>query len=100
MLSAVGGLSTAPGVEDDGEGGSSSSVCLLDGSGCDNGQEGSLDDVISAIRSVPRNDDVLAQLSLDAEDSKEGGSGTAPVTAKVRQKLTVVGSRSIAVTVR
>ncbi len=100
VLSALGGLSTEPDPGNGDEGGSDSSGCLLDGSGCDNGQEGSLDDVISATRSAPRNDDVLAQLSLDSEDAQDSGSGSATVTAKVRQKFTVVGSRSIAVTVR
>lgn len=99
LLSAVGGLST--GGDPDGKDGADDSACLLEGSGCDNGQEGSLDDVISEIKKTPRNDDLLARLSFDdSEESDEGTGSSAAVTSTVRQKLTVVGSRSIAVTVR
>ena len=100
-LSALGGLSTSPDFEDEDEG--STSGCLLDGSGCDNGEEGSLDDTISSIKEAPRNDDVVAQLSFDDKDDEgDGGSGagTATVESKVRQKVTVLGSRSISVVVR
>lgn len=100
-LSALGGVSASPDLES--EDGGDSAGCLLDGDGCDNGQEGSLDAVIRSITSVPRNDDVLATLSFDSGDEDSGARAAktpATVTAKSRQKLTVVGSRSLTVVVR
>jgi hypothetical protein len=89
-LSAIGGVSLAGGS------GVPTTDCLLTPDGCADPQEGSLDNVIKDITSAPRNDTIVAQLTLDSQD--ESAAPAASTTQ--RQKLTITGQRSIGLNIR
>jgi hypothetical protein len=94
-LSVLGGVTLARGGDDLVSDGATTG-CLLDPASCSDPEEGSLDKVIKDITSAPRNDTIVAQLNLDSEDDT-----AAPAATKTqRQKLTVIGQRSIDVRIR
>lgn len=93
----VGSLTAAGGMTLAEQGGQAPDPgCLLTGGGCGDQTEGSLDAVIKGITSTPRNDAVVARLSLDSQD----GGSTSAVSASRLQPLTVTGQRSMEVEVR
>lgn len=85
-LAAIGGVDLAS--FDDFEDG-----CLFDGD-CEDTTTGSLSKTIASIRSAPRNNAVVAQLTVDDEDEDE--TTTAAKATKLNT-LTVTGSRDISV---
>jgi hypothetical protein len=88
QLSATGGVDL--GYDDDFD-----SECLLVGD-CEESDEGSLDKVIKSITSTPRNDAVVADLSVESD---EGDAKSVASTTKLKTRV-VNGSRSISVRVR
>jgi hypothetical protein len=91
-LAVIGGVDLAQDLEDASEEG-----CLLAGT-CAEPADGSLNALISDLRGAPRNDAVVAQLVLDAED--EEGTGAPAASSSRLQKLTVSGARAVTLTVR
>ena len=69
--------------------------CYLTGE-CDEDEEGSLDSVIKSITDAPRNDAVVADLSVESDEGDESSVATG---TKLKTR-TVSGSRSIEVSVR
>ena len=91
-LSAIGGVDLAFGGDEDLD-----TECLLVGDCPAEEEEGSLDAVIKGITSAPRNDAVVAELTLESEE--DGGSTTVATATKLKTR-TVTGGRSIAIAVR
>jgi len=91
-LVAIGGTELAQGLGEEFDEG-----CLFEDLCGDQG-EGSLDDVLEGLTSAPRNDAVVAQLQLVSENEDEEPEPSASVTKL--QPLTVVGARSIVLSVR
>ena len=91
LLSATGGVDLAFGGGEDPD-----TECLLIGD-CQADEEGSLDAVIKSITSAPRNDAVVADLTLESEDD---GESTTVATATKLKTRTVTGGRSIAITIK
>jgi hypothetical protein len=69
--------------------------CYLTGD-CAEDEEGSLDSVINSITDAPRNDAVVADLSVESDEGDE----TSVATATKLKTRTVSGSRSIEVSIR
>ncbi|WP_375425421.1 SpoIVB peptidase S55 domain-containing protein [uncultured Friedmanniella sp.] len=91
-LSVIGGAALSDFGDFDEEG------CLFDDEcGDSDSANGSLNKVISSIKSAPRNNAVVAELSYDDDD--EGSTVTAAKTSKL-DTLTVTGGRDILVRVR
>ena len=89
VLSATGGLDYG---SDDEE---FDSECFLTGD-CDDEPEGSLDSVIKSLTSTPRNDAVVADLSIESDEGDE-----APVASSTKLKTRVVnGSKGVHLSVR
>jgi len=89
-LEVVGGVDLAQvGVSED-------PGCLLSEAGCGSEPEESLNGIIRAITSAPRNDDLVARLTLNPVE--EPGFPAA-ATAKTRQTSVVVGQRGVQVEV-
>lgn len=88
-LQALGGQSGGQASDEEAD-----SSCLLVGDGCA-AQPQSLDAVVKAIKTAPRNDDLMIRLGLESETEK-----TYAATGKATQKSVVTGSRSIPVSVR
>jgi hypothetical protein len=91
-LAAVGGVELAQGF-----GESFDEGCFFTGD-CEEESFGSLNAIMKDITGAPRNDAVVAQLSLDSQD-EEGTSTPAASTTRL-QNLTVAGVRSITLNVR
>ena len=91
-LSATGGVDLAFGGDED----DIDSECLLIGN-CPAEEEGSLDAVIKSITSAPRNDAVVADLTLESEDD---GESTTVATATKLKTRTVTGGRSVGITIK
>ena len=90
-MSATGGVDLASGVGED-----ISTECLLIGD-CPEEEQGSLDEVLKSLNAAPRNDAVVADLSLESE---EDGESTTVATATKLKTRTVTGGRSIAITIK
>jgi hypothetical protein len=90
-LSATGGVDLATGVGED-----VSTECLLIGD-CPEEEQGSLDEVLKGITAAPRNDAVVADLTLQSE---EDGEATTAATATKLKTRTVTGGRSIAISIK
>lgn len=73
--------------------------CLLFGE-CEESEDGSFDKLLTDLTSTPRNDAVVAELALESDDEKSDAKAAPAVTTTKQQKLTVTGSRSIAITIR
>ena len=96
LLTAVGGAELAQGFGEEFDEG-----CFFTGQGCDDQAAGSLDAIMDEITSAPRNDTVVAQLELEPDDFEDFFLPSKPAVTKTKaQKLTVVGSRSMGLSVR